>query len=201
MSAYDWGGGHNCNATTAIRWQMGQHISKVCKTTITDTGSSSEPFFLPATCGRKYLHLVELGPVKGVMMDFTEAVSIQHPDKNNADVSAWSKFCCCFRPENCYWRIGNIFHVGSLCPYLFHSHTDKYLLWVFLRAMVRAVQFCGLTSSLRDILFCRLNIADLLPGLPKRSHTHFPVVLCSSCGLAFGASVIITGGNGGIFLS
>lgn len=27
----------------------------------------------------KYIHLVELGPVKGVRLDFPEAISIQHP--------------------------------------------------------------------------------------------------------------------------
>lgn len=37
--------------------------------------------------GRKYLHLVELGSVKGMMMDFSEAVSIQHSGKNREDVS------------------------------------------------------------------------------------------------------------------
>lgn len=134
------------------------------------------------------------------MMDFTEAVSIQHPGKNREDLSTWSELCCCFRLENRYWTIVNVFHVGSLWHYLFISHIDKYLLWVFLRATLRSVQFCGLTSSLHDILFWRLNYADLLPGLPKFSHIYFPVVLCSSCAVAFGALVIITGGSGQIFI-
>lgn len=128
------------------------------------------------------------------MMDFTEAVSIQHPGKNKKHVSTWSKPCCCFGLKNSYWTI----HVGRICWYLLNSHRDKYLFWLFLHAMVRSVQFCGLTSCFSNILFRRLRIADPLPCLPKISHIHFPVVLCSRCALAFGALVIIAV-NVGIF--
>lgn len=50
----------------------------------------------------KYLHLVKVGSVKGVMFDFPEAVSIQHP-------AAIKERSCCFSQNTSYDEISHVF--------------------------------------------------------------------------------------------
>ena len=50
------------------------------------------------------LHLIQLGPIEGVMLDFSEAISIQHPEAKREENSTDSNFLLEVKQVQCaFW--------------------------------------------------------------------------------------------------